>query len=321
MTIYLGDKGHVEIGRQQTNEPLFSTLVPADVSVESKRFSVDYAQGALITGDSISIRRISATGTDQDLELVAGHNYPDWAGFCHVDAIGGIRLYRDFADAIDGKKAAALDLVKPTSEIQELKIETRSQDVRCLAQVRSYEISTERETVDITVLSNQFRNQLKNGLITGQGRLECFWEHSIGLCETSEKRSEFSAYLAKLCVRLQQGAGFDGKFILFDGGATDSSVWYESECVVTNVTVAVSVEQIIESSIEFVTTGPVLLKTGSRTENLALVTCPTHDGKRKIQLLLLFLVCPTVEKSIAGDKLVPIKEKCPRHWLQIFQKS
>ena len=39
-----------------------------------------------------------------------------------------------------------------------------------------------------------------------------------------------------------------------------------------------------------------------------------HDGKRKVQLLFsfIFLVCPAVEKSIAGDELVPMKEKCPR---------
>ena len=37
-------------------------------------------------------------------------------------------------------------------------------------------------------------------------------------------------------------------------------------------------------------------------------TCPILDGKRKFQLsvfLFLCLFCPSVEKSIAGDKLVP----------------
>jgi hypothetical protein len=262
MAIYLGDKGHVEIGRQQTSEPLYTTLVASDVTTTTKRFSVMYASGALSTGDYISIRRIQVGDTEQNLELVDGHEYPDWAGYCHIDAVGGIRLYDDFAEAIDGGSNSAVALMSPTVEEQELKIETRAQDARCLGQVQNFEISTSRETVDITVLSNQFRNQLKNGLISGQGRLNCFWEHRTDLCEITGSRTEFSAYLAKLCVRLQQGAAFDGLFYLYDGGETEPSVWYEADCIVTNVSVSVSATEMVESVIDFITTGPVQLRTG-----------------------------------------------------------
>lgn len=82
------------------------------------------------------------------------------------------------------------------------------------------------------------------------------------MCEVSGSRTEFSAYLAKLCVRLQQGAGFDGLFYLYDGGETEPSVWYEADCIVTNVSISVSTSQMVESVIDFVATGPVQLRTG-----------------------------------------------------------
>lgn len=264
MTIYLGNQGHVEIGRQQSAEPLFTTLVASDVDASAKRFSVLYASGALSTGDLISIRSINVGPSNPNLELVKDHLYPDWTGYCHIDAIGGIRLYESFRDSIDGKRDAALELMAPTIPEQELKIETQSQDSRCLGQVQSFQISTSRETVDTTVLNNQFRNHLKNGLISGQGRLDCFWEHRVGMCEQSGVTTEFPAYLAKLCVRLQQGAGFDGLFYLFDGGESLPSVWYEADCIVTNVSVSVAADELIESSIDFITTGPVQLRTGVR---------------------------------------------------------
>ena len=264
MAIYLGDKGHVEIGRQETSEPIYTTLVASDVNTVAKRFSVLYASGALVTGDLISIRSINVGPAVPNLELVKDHFYPDWAGYCHVDAVGGIRLYDDFDEAIEGKVGPAIELFAPTVDIQELKIQTRSQDSRCVAQVKEFEISTSRETVDITVLSNQFRNQLKNGLISGQGRLTCFWQDRADICDRGALRNEFSAYLAKLCVRLQQGAGFDGLFYLYDGGESEPSVWYEADCVATNVSVSVSPDQFIESTLEFITTGPVQLRTGIR---------------------------------------------------------
>ena len=261
MAIYLGETGSVEIGRQSSSDPVYTALVPADVTVSAKRFSFEYSAAVLTTGDYVQISRIQTGGNEQNLELVAGHEYPDWSGYVHVDGVGGLRLYGDIEAAIEGKKDPALDLVTP-STYQEVKLVTRAIDGRCLARLRSYEISTSRETVDTTVLSNQFREYLKNGLISGQGQLNCFWEHRLGICEDVCGPIEFSAYLARLCIRLQQGAGFKGKFYVFYGGSTESSVWYEAECVVTNVSISVDPTQLIESTIDFITSGPVTLRTG-----------------------------------------------------------
>ena len=260
MAIYLGEKGNIEISRQGSEEPLYGLLTPGDVNVEAQRFSELLASGALITGDYVTIKRTQTTDEEKNLELVKDHDFPDWSGYINVDSIGGVRLYKNFGDSIEGKKNESVELVKP-SENQEVTIESRESRFRCLGQIRNFQVSTTRETVDTTVLSNQFRQNLKNGLISGQGQLECFWEHRVGDCETANSTGELNAYLARLLVRVQQGAGFLGKFYLYEV-CGEPAVWYEAQCIVTNVSVSVSPETIIESTIDFVTTGPIQLKTG-----------------------------------------------------------
>ena len=269
MAIYLGENGHVELARQGSGEPLYSVLVPSDVNTSVNRFSVTFASSALLTGDSVTIARVQVSGQNKkNLQLVKDHDYPDWAGYVHVDAIGGIRLYSRFDLALKGRKVDAIELVTP-SEQQEVKLETKNLNSKCLAQLRSYEISTTRETIDTTTLAKQFRQELKNGLISGQGQMSCFWEHRLAMCERTGTATEFSAYLAQLCIRLQQGANFRGKFFLYDGDGETPSVWYEADCIVTNVSISVAPDQIIDSTVDFVTTGPVLLQSGIEPALLA----------------------------------------------------
>ena len=194
---------------------VYTALVPADVTVSTSVFRLSLLTSNLPLATMSKSDRIQTGGNEQNLELVAGHEYPDWSGYVHVDGVIRLRLYGDIEAAIEGKKDPALDLVTP-STYQEVKLVTRAIDGRCLARLRSYEISTSRETVDTTVLSNQFREYLKNGLISGQGQLNCFWEHRVGICDDGGP-VEFSAYLARLCIRLQQGAAFIDKFYVFYG--------------------------------------------------------------------------------------------------------
>ena len=276
MTIYLGEQGHVELQRQgargidDQRVPLFTALQPEDVNVGAKRFSFLGAQLGLITGDQVEIetqRGIDDRGRPTlppDLELVDGHDFPDWRGFVHVDANGGIRLYDAFDKAIDGKKDNAIPLVTP-SKFQHLQVTSRDNKLRCVAQVRSYELTTQRETIDVTALNQQYRNQYHQGLISGQGRMDCYWEHTRSEdCppDSNLDFGEYSAYLAFLCIRLEQGSSFTGRFFLYDGGLTDKSVWYECQAVITNVVVTVEPTALISTNVDFITTGPIRLQTG-----------------------------------------------------------
>lgn len=268
MAVYLGTNGHIELKRDSFRQALITDLDPFDVNVERRRFSVNFAEGALITGDQVDI----ATADGSPLELVADHvdengdYFPDWRGYIYIDDAGGIRLYDSFEKSLQGNRNLALELVQPT-ETKRIGISTRSGAYRCLSQVSSFELSTGRDEIDITALGAEFRDIYEAGLMSGQGRIECFWEHKYGeeyKLEDLSMNVEFPAYLARLVLRLQQGSDFEGRFYIYTGEnpSEDPSVWYEAECVVTNVSVAVEPTQIITTSIDFVTSGAIVLHQG-----------------------------------------------------------
>lgn len=265
MSVYLGNEGRIELERVESGHWLHSELAPSDVNVSRKRFSVDFLVGALTTGDLISI----ATEDGSTLELVDGHVFPDWTGYIHVDEIGGLRLYRTFSDALANRVSDALPLVRPSSA-KRIKIETQTDRFRCLAQVTGFDMTTSRELVQTTSLCQEFQNQYEAGLISGQGRMSAFWEHQYAMCDSalggvSSEQLEFSVYLARLVLRLQQGAKFRGRFYIYRNTVENTSVWYECDCVVSSVQVSVEPAEVISTEIDFVTTGPILLRQSSDT--------------------------------------------------------
>lgn len=264
MSIYMGEEGGVSI-RRFGAAALGTTLDPDDVVVADRRFSADFATGAIITGARLEIGTQDQTS---NLELVAGHDFPDGYWYCHVDDTGGIRLYDNFQDAVNGGKLNALELVQPSSA-QEIYVHTKDEDFNGTAQVRNWTITTNRESIDLTVLGNQHRDQYANGLISGQGELNCLWEYRYGECtEPDNTGCELPHYYAQLLLRLTQGSNFDGKFYIYSGNEDNSvpAVWYEATCVVTNISFAFAPGQPITTAVQFVTTGPVSLHTGYRTD-------------------------------------------------------
>ena len=135
---------------------------------------------------------------------------------------------------------------------------------KCLANVRSFEITTTRENIDTTTLNNRFRQQYEDGLILGQGVLQCFWKATDECTLAEGNESEFAEYVAQLCIRLVQGCDFHGYFFLYYSEETDEkATWYECEdCLVTNVAVNVDPQQMINTQIQFVTSGPIVLRHG-----------------------------------------------------------
>ena len=258
--IYLGHYGDVELKRDSLNQFLGTQIDPSDVNTGLKRFSVKGASGALITGDHIDI----ATVDKSDLELVSGHNYPDGSWFVHVDSLGGLKLYSTFEASISGTTNAALALTAPSSK-KEITIKTRNDTFKHLANVKDFELTTSRDQIDLTHLGDQYKRQYEAGLISGQGVIECLWEHN----QTKANQEciadgEFPFYLAQLVIRLTQGADFKTRlFIYKDNSNGFNSVWYEANCVVTSVVVSVPATEQVTSRIGFVTNGEIKLNTGS----------------------------------------------------------
>jgi len=261
MSVYFGQSGQIALKRDTLSSGIQTTLDPYDVNTGSKRFSLDHSTGSLITGDEVEIK----TADGSTLELVDGHSYPDGKWFINIDPVGGIRLFSTFAAAIEGLQANAITLVAPSAS-KDVVLTTKNDNFRHLAKVRDFEMTTSREQIDLTNLGDEFRNQYEAGLISGQGSMNCIWEHSY----ESEDRAnnygtdpEFPFYLAQLVVRTQQGSDFDGVFYIYrDNNNAKNNVYYEANCIITNVAVTVSASEIIETRIEFITNGAIALKIG-----------------------------------------------------------
>jgi len=259
MSIYFGSTGFIELKRDALNSDIASSLNPADVNTTKKRFSVENVVGSLITGDQIEIDTVDKS----NLELLSGHNFPDLRKYIHIDDVGGIKLYDTFAAALAGEVADALTLTAPSST-KDILIRTRNTRFRPLAKITEFEITTTRDTVDVTNLGEEFRRQYENGLISGQGTIQTIWQHRNFQNDTTEFSSpEFPVYLSQLLVRMQQGADFEGRFyVYYDPSQSTNSVWYQSMCVVTNVAVSVPASGLVEARIEFVTNGEIRLHNG-----------------------------------------------------------
>ena len=265
MAIYLGEAGHIELQRRSINDNYSFNLDAEDVDVDRSRFSFDGLDQDvfLITGDRARFQREDG----QNIQLVDG--VTDQGGvtrFVHVDSVGGLRLYETFNASLNGRRSEALVLVKPT-EAQRLTVSLEDLQWRCLAQVQQYSLTTARETVDLTQLGDDFRRNYASGLVNGQGSCTCLWEY-IGA------DNEYANYLAKLILRLNLGAAFNGKFYVKSAdyspqgvecdtnGERNQAIWWEALCIVTNVSMAFSAGEAIQTQIEFVTSDKFTLRSG-----------------------------------------------------------
>ena len=260
MPVVLGQKGFIELQRTSLQYALTTTLDTSDVNTSRKRFSVDFAAGSIITGDKLEI----STKDGSNLELVSGHNYPDGSWFVAVDDVGGMRLYDTFAHAVGGGASNAVTLVTPSSS-KEISFKARNVSYRPLARVKNYEFTTTREQVQVELLGDEFRQQYEAGRISGQGSMTCEWEYRYVASDPDySTNQEFSAYLARLVLRLQQGADFNGRFFLYrESAGSVNNCWYECEGQVTNCAITIPNVGIVETRIDFVTSGAFQLKVGA----------------------------------------------------------
>jgi hypothetical protein len=257
MSIYLGREGYVQLTRiAETDEYVRGVLTPNDVNVSERRFSFNFSTSAFITGDRIEL----GTQDLSNLVLIQNHSFPDALVYVNVDDAGGIRLFDTFEQAVNGDINDALPLERDTGN-QNIRARTRDPGFNFISQVYKYEITTSRDSVDVTDLGKSFRENYSNGLISGQGSLSCFWEYKNTLGDDKVGgKDEVPNYMAKLLLRLKQGSVFRGRFVIFDD-KRGHKIFYQMRCVVTNVAIQAGTrDEIIETEINFVTSGPISLK-------------------------------------------------------------
>lgn len=264
MAVYLGTYGRLTLRRKTDEGEKFSTVNPSDVNVSRRRFSFDFEPGFLISGDQIEI-----TSTNNSvLEWV---DHTGWANntkqtsgkwFINVDDIGGIKLYTTFSAALSGSTSGAIVLDSFNTAIP-IRVKVANAANRILGSITSYELNTNRETVDITSLSEEFRSQYSS-LMSGSGRISCQWDYKMSY---GKGEHEPANYLLQLILRTEVGSEFEAELFLKTDGYnadrgredTDDKLFYRINGVLTNTVIAVQPTAIVEMTADFVTTGSIQL--------------------------------------------------------------
>ena len=276
--IYLGNDAEIEFER--TSVKTYGKILRENIATAANRWSFDYADSILQTGDRVRITRTDANsgGGYDTLILKSGHTTNNWEFFVYVDLLGRIYCYDALVDSLTKEGADAIALTQgvttdweqdtPTSDYyQSVEIEVIEQGFRPFAKCNDYQLTTSKDTIDVTTLGEYFYKQYENGLIGGQGTVTAIWDEQAltnGNCSDPYIKTpadELSAYFAKLILRIQIGAGFRGRFYLRsrdDDREPDADRWavfWQADCVCTNVAVQALPGTMLQTRIEFVTTG------------------------------------------------------------------
>lgn len=275
MGIYLGNVGSIELTRKSLEGSKESIVNPSDVSAGSNRFSFDFDEGFLVSGDFIEIA--TTDGTDLDFIDASGwtvgsvQTSGNWYVF--IDDLGGVKLYNTFDQSLEGGATGVVSLASIARDIP-IRVTIRDRDTRILADVTQYELNTNRETVDITALSDEHRQQYSS-LITGSGRLVAHWDYA------NTDGSESVHYLMQLVLRTEVGSSFRGKFYVkaqdttaqtgeFYASQINDSLWWEFDALVTSSAVSFTPDSLVVGTIDFVATGPIRLKARTQPKSYLL---------------------------------------------------
>lgn len=270
MGVYLGNIGNVELTRRSIESPLESIVNPSDVNASRDRFSFDFDEGCFISGDFIEIA--STDGTPLDFISPSGWSdntvYSSGNWFIFIDELGGIRLYDNFDDSLEGSVSGLVPLVDIARDIP-ISVSVRDRGGRLLACVTDYELNTSRETVDLTALGDRYREQYSS-LITGSGRLTAQWDY------VNEASQEPVHYLMQLVLRTEIGSGLHLKLYVksanteasggpFSATQANDSLWWEFDAIITASATSFAPGDIIVSTIDFIATGSIKLRSKTTT--------------------------------------------------------
>jgi hypothetical protein len=262
MAVFLGNHGNVRLrrGLRTSYETLTDQINPDDINTTLNRLSFDSALDNLITGDRVEISTEDARG----LVCFAAAAWssavvePLISAYVHVNAVGGLRFFYQFDNAINNNRAAELTLAAFAGNPLDINVRVRDVSANVLGNVTSYSLNTDRETIDATSLSDKFRKQYSAGLISGSGSIDCLFDYeSTGIKETP-------LLMLQLIHRVDIGSEFDLALYLIDKELNQAltNVYYEMQAMVTQTGVTVDSQDIIRCTIDFVTTGEIRLLIG-----------------------------------------------------------
>jgi hypothetical protein len=289
MTFFLGTKGNVRLRRGSSVKmgELVDSISPDDVNTDLQRLSFDLALDNLITGDRVNV----STTDPRGLVCFAtsawsdGVRRPDFSAFVHVNAAGGLRFFPNFQDAVNNVRANEIDLAAFAAPALPIRVSVKDATYNVLGNVVDYTLATDREAIDSTSLSDKFRQLYSAGLLSGSGTITCAFDYATsGVTETP-------LLMLQLINRLDIGAEFDCALYLTDKSVDETvdSVFYDFTAMVTKAGVQVAAGDIINCTVDFVTTGDIRLQVGQPSGYVL----KEDDDKINLEQSLDFLLTET----------------------------
>ena len=289
MTFFLGTKGNVRLkrGSSVTMGELSESISPDDVNTDLQRLSFATALDNLITGDRVSLTTTDARGLVcfSPLAWTDGLVQNNISAYVHVNAAGGLRFFRSFADAINNVRANELPLASFALPALPVQVLVKDATYNVLGNVVDYTLATDREAIDSTSLSDKFRQLYSAGILSGSGSITCAFDYvTSGVNETP-------LLMLQLIQRLDIGSEFDCALYLTDKSvdANVNSVYYDFTAMVTKAGVQVTAGDIINCTVDFVTTGEIRLQYGQPSGYVL----KEDDDKINLEQSLDFLLTET----------------------------
>lgn len=262
MTFFLGTKGNVKLRRGSNIGPgsLADQIIPDDINTTLNRLSFDGALDNLLTGDRVDITTTDSRG----LVCFPASTWSDntinngISAFVHVNAMGGLRFFPQFEDAVNNDRTKEYPLAAFAGAPLNIIVRIRDAKMNVLGNVINYQFNTDRESIDVTSLSDKFKQQFSAGLISGGGTISCAFDYQT----TGVKETPLLAL--QLIQRLDIGSEFDLALYLTDEEVDPNvtTIFYDITALVTRAGVQVTAGDVIECAIDFVTTGEIRLLIG-----------------------------------------------------------
>lgn len=261
MTYFLGHYGKVKL-RRKSATTFSSSVSPADVNTILNRFGFDGSVENLLTGDQLRI----FTDDPRGLDFLPSSTWPDGGGatlnevvaYSNINAIGGIRLFNDFSNAINNNRTVEYPLEAFTGDPININVSVYGSVERVLGDVTGFTFNTDREALDTTTMSDRFKKMYSAGLISGSGSIDCIFN------TTNSGLVENSLLMLQLINRTDIGSEFSCFLQLTEDEvySNTSDVYYEFDAMITRTGVEVRPDQTINCAIDFVTTGEIKLLIG-----------------------------------------------------------
>ena len=263
MTYFIGHHGKIKLKRK--NQTAFTSSVsPDDVNTTLNRFGFDGSLENLLTGDQLVI----TTDDPRGLDFMPSSTWPSGGGttlntivlYSNINAMGGIRLFSTFTDAINNVRANEYPLEAFVGAPIEISVRILGSVERVLGDVNGFSFNTDRESIETTALSDKFKRMHSAGLISGGGSIDCLFGTATG------GQTENSLLMLQLINRVDLGSEFSCFLQLVDNSVAIYSaaqdIYYEFDAIITKSGVEVRTDALISCAIDFVTTGEIKLLIG-----------------------------------------------------------